>query len=953
MVKSSVRFEQTETSRINKMASSQVEIASSSPFGCVLRDRNHRDGCRESNVNGTQNAFQRNIKSFVMGHINTCMSMSSDSATTNENNNNNNTNNKQCHMNNNNNNIERLSFARTNPIDINNNNNEASLASLMSPRHSQVLDQWAARQAREMVSTLENEVELLSMENNNNNNSNNNNNNNMSSTTSSSTFDESSSEVSSLGASSLVQLWEKRLNQSNSSKATSACTSTSNTEKTSPIGASATCSSENVFSAMEEQCLYGPLGNEESFLDWESDKTGHSDQSVSPHGRWYSSESDRVCVADIIKKLTATKQNQSGPPSFGDENEREECSGRSSMTGSPCRERECGGRCFTHEHSEHRAFPHAVTSSPRIRGRQAYNDLLMQMEHDRHGELKNLAQRGTVSKFTQRGRIQSLLRLRLLQRGVAANDPSRQKSMPSSEIHKPQGSAILQLRERFSTRVESRTTVQAEVASLRNPRREIVEIVNSTTQLDNIPSTDQLSKDTSSKTAHASANHSSKSTQNSVSQTTVDHNREAAQPSSDVMSQETSFREQHCDLQETAEATTSMTGSILNETADRVERSNQQNTMAKNETANEEEASNQQYAETSYQETAEEEEASIQNYAESSYDYTEEEEEDIDQSYDVTNYDWISEISRPRSYWEERRQAWYREMLDTDSHNEDIRKLLERRTVSTFLSSDFRERMDRLMESHRGTQTHLVHSQNNEEDSQGLIAFLQDHLLSASTPQEDGRETTGEEEERTNQDEDEEEEEEEEEEKEDEPEHEGESLISGSYHEGGDYSNQSSTWSYRDNEAGDDFDRVACTPSQPYQSPPFYQDSQRYSPSTNHRSIEVDLIYDLRGHMTQLYHEISELRKSIKGCMDMQMQLQQSMMNQEVHTVKKEEKKSHNRAPKKGNCCICYDMKVDSLLYRCGHMCTCLKCANELQWNSGKCPICRAKIVDVVRVYVD
>lgn len=33
-------------------------------------------------------------------------------------------------------------------------------------------------------------------------------------------------------------------------------------------------------------------------------------------------------------------------------------------------------------------------------------------------------------------------------------------------------------------------------------------------------------------------------------------------------------------------------------------------------------------------------------------------------------------------------------------------------------------------------------------------------------------------------------------------------------------------------------------------------------------------------------------------------------------TVKKEEKKSNNRTPKKGNCCICYEMKVDSVLYR-------------------------------------
>ncbi|KAG4956716.1 hypothetical protein JHK82_042429 [Glycine max] len=77
----------------------------------------------------------------------------------------------------------------------------------------------------------------------------------------------------------------------------------------------------------------------------------------------------------------------------------------------------------------------------------------------------------------------------------------------------------------------------------------------------------------------------------------------------------------------------------------------------------------------------------------------------------------------------------------------------------------------------------------------------------------------------------------------------------------------------------------------------------------------MELIYDLRGHMELLYNEISELRKSIKGCMEMQIELQQSM-KQEVQTVKKEEKKSNNRTPKKGNCCICYEMKVDSVLYR-------------------------------------
>lgn len=156
--------------------------------------------------------------------------------------------------------------------------------------------------------------------------------------------------------------------------------------------------------------------------------------------------------------------------------------------------------------------------------------------------------------------------------------------------------------------------------------------------------------------------------------------------------------------------------------------------------------------------------------------------------------------------------------------------------MSSFLSSDFRDRMDRLMESHRGTQTHLVSSQDREEDSHGLMAFLQERLHSTIASQ-DGRHAREEEEEESrNQNEEEEEEEEEDNADEQEQEHEEESLISGLYHEAGDYSNGSSSWSYRDIEAGYDFDRVVSTSPQPYQSQSFYSEC-RHSSSTNHHSI--------------------------------------------------------------------------------------------------------------------
>eukprot|EP00048_Salpingoeca_helianthica_P022230 m.17137 g.17137 ORF g.17137 m.17137 type:complete len:549 (+) comp7050_c0_seq2:124-1770(+) len=51
-----------------------------------------------------------------------------------------------------------------------------------------------------------------------------------------------------------------------------------------------------------------------------------------------------------------------------------------------------------------------------------------------------------------------------------------------------------------------------------------------------------------------------------------------------------------------------------------------------------------------------------------------------------------------------------------------------------------------------------------------------------------------------------------------------------------------------------------------------------------------------------------------------------------------------------GNCVIC-SQQVDSVLYRCGHMCVCGLCARQLKAQDQWCPMCRAPIDDIVRVY--
>ncbi|XP_060668311.1 uncharacterized protein LOC112489775 [Ziziphus jujuba] len=277
-----------------------------------------------------------------------------------------------------------------------------------------------------------------------------------------------------------------------------------------------------------------------------------------------------------------------------------------------------------------------------------------------------------------------------------------------------------------------------------------------------------------------------------------------------------------------------------------------------------------------------------------------EEVEDNYQQYSETNYDWISDISRPRSHWEDRRKAWYQKMHNCNSENE-ICRLLERRTVSNFHCSAFRERIERLMVTHLERQ---VRQENEEEDEEQnheqLMTFLQRRMHLAETQQQHQQELEKEEEQEQQQQQHLQEEEEEENDEEEEEEKEEEIVNSGQYQEGSDYINQSTSslqippssllgsWVYQDNEVGDESDLATSTsptpsPHQHLPSQSYYHGTTQCSPARITSSIELEAIYDLRRHMEQLSHEMSELRKSIKVCMDMQMTMQQSI-KQEVNS---------------------------------------------------------------------
>lgn len=108
-----------------------------------------------------------------------------------------------------------------------------------------------------------------------------------------------------------------------------------------------------------------------------------------------------------------------------------------------------------------------------------------------------------------------------------------------------------------------------------------------------------------------------------------------------------------------------------------------------------------------------------------------------------------------------------------------------------------------------------------------------------------------------------------------------------------------------------------------------------------------------------LYREVQELKALVKMSLGVQLDLQKALIPEvpAPSQTPPPSTSSPSALPSKvakieePSCVLCKNASASCLLYRCGHLCCCETCGLRLQQESSPCPICKAPVVDVVKVH--
>lgn len=238
---------------------------------------------------------------------------------------------------------------------------------------------------------------------------------------------------------------------------------------------------------------------------------------------------------------------------------------------------------------------------------------------------------------------------------------------------------------------------------------------------------------------------------------------------------------------------------------------------------------------------------------------------------------------------------------DDNVSNLELRELLNRRSVSNLLRSGFRESLDRLIQSYVERQGHSAMDWDSHDTS-----------LSPTPAHHDPEQQSGDQ---------------------------------------------------NEDQLGAAVERSSSLvlppmPPQPLWDRGLHEDNWAQQNMHQRMGSDWEIINDLRLDMTRLQQRMNNMQRMLEACMDMQLELQRSIRQEVSAALNRSDGSSEVCEDgskwdlvRKGICCICSANNIDSLLYRCGHMCTCANCANKMVENREKCPMCQAPVVEVIRAY--